>query len=181
MSDTKQLTSRCSCFTPDRSQSRPIARPSSTMRPEAAGRRRAILVPIDRSFHPALSAAIALASATGAHLVVLHVTMSPMSMTNGGAGGAEFPHEDSGHVLAAAAAMMPGNVHAEYYECQGDPAAEIVQFASQWAPEMIVMGLRPEGPSDVFPGCKVLGNVLRQTRCPVLLVRYPEPDATRCV
>lgn len=140
-----------------------------------------ILVPTDFSTtsEAALSYGIALARAFNAKLVFMNVPEHP-----GVAAEAEYPigiyetmqnaaNQRLGELLSKDEAR---ELKPEYVMRVGHPAEEIVNFATNHAIDLIVMGTHGrEGVARVIVG-SVAETVVRRATCPVLTVHYPERE-----
>lgn len=120
----------------------------------------------------ALRMAYTLARENGARVIVLHVIE-----------GAERPVDDEGRKFVR---KRLGRIQSSYPAVclerrvrEGNPSEEIVRLAAEDGCDFIVLGTHGQG----GPGREVLGrvaeHVLRNARCPVLVVKGPADAAPR--
>jgi nucleotide-binding universal stress UspA family protein len=148
-----------------------------------------ILHPTDFSqcSQSALEFASALASQTGARLVVAYVDDLPQAyiegMTAGYAGHGYVPARESSRdeiraQLERVCSTAPG-VPCEHQYLRGNAAAEIIKFAEQNTVDMIVMGTHGRSAALQLLLGSVAEAVVRSANCPVLVVKRPpnSPDS----
>lgn len=140
---------------------------------------KSILCCVDNSPHSlnALRSAAALAREVGAGLVLLHVEPKPSAeMTL-----APFPSDRSApppmeeRWCAIASDIRHESVPLHY--ATGSAAEKIVEFAGQFACDLIVLGSKARTPASLALG-SVAAKVLVHARCPVLIVRETGPSET---
>ncbi len=141
-----------------------------------------ILVPHDLGETSAAAAAyaVALARTFGADLHFLHVGDAvPMNTALGFPLGLEGTSEAGDECLRAVVTPAEQAVLApRFIVRQGQPAAEIVAYASQAQCDLIVMGTHGRGGIEHVVMGSVAEKVVRTASCPVLTVRTrPQPYA----
>jgi nucleotide-binding universal stress UspA family protein len=115
----------------------------------------------------------ALARDYGARLIAVHVVQPPVAVYAETAVFVEEPDFSSAQE-SLQALRVPG-VDVEYRLMEGDPAATIVQVASELHCDLIVMGTHGRaGVVRVLMG-SVAEDVLRKAPCPVLTVKATVP------
>ncbi|MFM7207936.1 MAG: universal stress protein [Planctomycetaceae bacterium] len=133
-----------------------------------------ILFPTDFSTasDAALEHAAALAKATGATLLIVHVEEPPLAY-----GGGELyygiPEPDSERILKMLEDVRPSDPEVAFTHrlTMGDPAGEIVRLATDEHAEMIVLGTHGRtGVTRLLMG-SVAEVVVRRAPCPVLVYR----------
>jgi nucleotide-binding universal stress UspA family protein len=145
-----------------------------------------ILHPTDFSefSQAALEYASALASQTGAALVVAYVDDLPQAyvegMTAGYAGhgyapAAESSREEVRNQLEQERPTVPG-LPCEHVYLRGDAADEILKFAEQENVDLIVMGTHGRSVALQLLVGSVATAVMRRAKCPVLVVKQPSTD-----
>jgi universal stress protein E len=121
----------------------------------------------------ALRSAAVLAREVGAELVLLHVEPKPSpEMTLApvpGKESAEPPMEERWCQIASDLRREPVALHF----ATGNPADQIVEFAGQFACDLIVLGSKARSPASLALG-SVAAKVLVHARCPVLVVRQQD-------
>jgi nucleotide-binding universal stress UspA family protein len=142
------------------------------------------MLPIKTILHPtdfseqaeyAFRVACALARDYGANLVVAHVMSLPMHGYSELGSLIPEPAEAAKECWAKLSALRPPapDHEVEYRLCSGDPADEIVRLARKTRSNVIVMATHGRaGLGRLFLG-SVAEQVLRQSPCPVLLMRKP--------
>ena len=139
-----------------------------------------ILVPTDFSPHAdeAFLAACMLARATGAEVIVFHVARPPAVVTEGGALLAEPSQEPTDlweRLRAYQAGDPPVRVEHEVIVADRPSAAHILEVLDKLGCDLIVMGSHGRrGLLHRLFGC-VTEEVVRQARCPVMVVKAPAP------
>src|SRR5438045_3155548 len=120
----------------------------------------------------AFQVASSLASDYQAQLVILHVVHSPTVFGDGfAAGTADWNDGLKEELLELEVPDEHVNVVRQLEE--GQPAAEILHLARLSHADLIVMGTHGrQGLNRLFMG-SVAENVMREARCPVLIVRSP--------
>jgi len=137
-----------------------------------------ILVPVDlaktESGAAALDLACDMAEKYGSKLVLLHVVEEVPAFIQ-----AQLPPgahakvlEDAKARLTAFAAEQGLSGNAEVLTREGNPATEILEFASEAGTDMIVIASHDPGVADYFLG-SVAARVVRHAHCSVLVVRHP--------
>ena len=118
-----------------------------------------------------VSRALSLAKTEGAMLTLIHVSDSAPTQVYGSEVYDEHTREDEQYLLAIAEEVRSAGVAAEIALCHGDPAREIINYASSHKVDMLVMGSH---------GHRLLGDLLwgetvdpvrHQVEIPVLVVR----------
>jgi nucleotide-binding universal stress UspA family protein len=140
---------------------------------------KSILCCVDNSRHSlnALRSAAALAREVGAGLVLLHVepkpspemTLAPVPSERS----APPPMEEQWCRIASDIRHEPVALH----YATGNAAEQIVEFAGQFACDLIVLGSKARTPASLALG-SVAARVLVHARCPVLIVRQQEVAAS---
>jgi nucleotide-binding universal stress UspA family protein len=76
-------------------------------------------------------------------------------------------------------AVQPANskIPVQHVLLQGDPATEIVAYAEETGPDMIVMGTHGRSGTDYELMGSVAEQVLRESPCAVLVVKLPQGSA----
>jgi nucleotide-binding universal stress UspA family protein len=161
---------------PEVGPSNPAPVPTAAARTEPPRAFKRILVAADDSppSRAALSAAAALAGRLGAEVVLVNVMLTDCGYTP------EFEFVEpeirakraarAGAFLDRAAAQMPPNARAEKVLREGDPAAAILDAATVYAADLIVMGTHGRGRIAQTVLGSVAAAVVRRAGCPVLLV-----------
>lgn len=136
---------------------------------------KSILCCVDNSQHSlnALRSAAVLAREVGAELVLLHVeprpspemTLAPAPETEG----APPPMEDRWCQIASDLRRESVALHF----ATGNTADQILEFAGQFACDLIVLGSRARSPAALALG-SVASKVLVHAPCPVLIVRQQD-------
>jgi nucleotide-binding universal stress UspA family protein len=152
--------------------------PGLHRRTDPPKRSRRIMVAVDDSDPGrwAVSVAAALATPLGAELVLLHV-ISPAAMLSPETA---FDAEDirggqlrkSDELLAAAHALVGSGTAVERVTREGEAAQEIVEAASEWEADLVVMGTRSRGRLASFLLGSTAEAVIRRANCPVLTVAH---------
>ena len=138
------------------------------------------LVPVDGSLHSkrALEMAVKLAEPAGAHIDILfvsyferetdgdpdHPSWLPLSVMAKGTDSAE-------EILSQARDDLPDGIHAESHVVVGMPPRKIVEFASENAHDLIIMGGRGLSPVTGFLLGSVSQEVMKEAKCAVLVVK----------
>jgi nucleotide-binding universal stress UspA family protein len=139
---------------------------------------RTILHATDFSLHAdaAFDVACRLARDAGARLVVLHVAQPPVVI-----------YDECGNLLAQPGdyrdvarerldrAQAPG-LEVQHRLEAGEVASAILRVASEIAADLIVMGTQGRAGLDRLVIGSAAGTVLRQARCPVVVVRALGPE-----
>jgi nucleotide-binding universal stress UspA family protein len=132
-----------------------------------------ILVPTDfgESAQCALRYACEFASRFGAELRVLHVQKDSVPYHGYDI---DCPEEIKKQLDECPEKICAGDLNVSRAVRVGPPAAEIVQEAADWPADLIVMGTQGSGPlKHLFVG-SVAEKVVRQSSCPVLVMRAKE-------
>jgi nucleotide-binding universal stress UspA family protein len=142
-----------------------------------------ILLPTDFSdfSQAALEYASALASQTGATLVIAHVDDLPQAymegMTSGyaGHGYAAQPENTREEIRKLLGQVRPtvAGVPCEHQYLRGNAATEIINFADKNAIDLIVMGTHGRSAALQLLLGSVAEEVVRSANCPVLVVKRP--------
>jgi manganese transport protein len=136
-------------------------------------RYRTILVPIDHTVadRAAMSNAVSLASAHGARLILLHVEEGVTSQVFGEIASTAEVAEDSEYLEKLAGSARADGIEVETVVRHGrDPAAEIVQAATELAPDLLILASHGHrGLMDLALGTTI-NSVRHHTRVPLLIV-----------
>ena len=141
-----------------------------------------ILFPTDSSTasDAAMVHAEALAKASGAKLLIIHVEEPPLAY-----GGGELyyglPEPSSERILKMLEDVKPADPQVPFTHrlTMGDPAGEIVRIAGEEGAEMIVLGTHGRtGVTRMLMG-SVAEAVVRRAPCPVLVYRETAVKLTR--
>ena len=140
---------------------------------------RQILVPVDGSEGAARAARFAayLASETGATITLLHVFDAPtatvlgLASLTGPAAQEAVERVAAGSFASATAEMGEFDVEVDTRVAVGHPAREIVAFARQQHPQLIVMGTRGRSAVEEALLGSVCAHVLHHAPCPVTVHR----------
>lgn len=118
--------------------------------------------------------AVALAEAHGASLTILYV-YAPGAGTPEGQG-----KDDRGHWKEQLRQIRPVNprIAVEHVFLEGDAAAEIVRYAADAVPDLIVMGTHGRTGLERLLMGSVAERVLREAPCSVLVVKLPRRSPT---
>jgi len=136
-----------------------------------------IPLPIDsaNSHSEAVATAVDIAKANGARIVLLHV-----QETMPGSVSAHLPADFAKEAMKTTMADLTATAkkHGIDKECEivvrsGNPAAEILEFASEAGIDMIVMVSHDPGVADYFLG-SVAARVVRHAHYSGLVVRHPK-------
>lgn len=139
-----------------------------------------ILCPVDFSevSARALQTAIALASADGAHLTLLHVT-DPLLDAAARAAGTQrtIVEQTQAELRKLLDEMSPEGVKGSLgvAVAVGEPAPEILRQAQESGADLIVMGRQGRRGAERFLMGSTATRVLRETTIPVLVVPPPKP------
>ena len=126
----------------------------------------------------ALSVAVDVARACGSELVVMHVCQMPAYSFANGAMYIPAPElvadilRDANRGLAAIKERIR-DVAVETARLEGEPASEIVRFASEQRADLIVMGTHGRRGLRRLLAGSVAEHVVRAAPCPVLTVHAP--------
>ena len=140
-----------------------------------------ILIAIDDSLQAerALDTGVSLAHELGAYVLLVHVVNPAVAYAGAGELLATDILDDlrkQGEDLLLRARMRAGEAVAkESALLEGPAAREIVEAATEWDADLIVMGTHGRGRVASFLMGSTAQEVLRDARCPVLAV--PEPPA----
>ncbi|HVX85488.1 MAG TPA: universal stress protein [Phycisphaerae bacterium] len=145
-----------------------------------AGLRR-ILVAVDRPNHPALHAALNLATPLRAQLAIVHV-LEPLPAPNidTAANAADLDQAgraDAHALMSALEHEIPPNALAFTVLRHGPAASEILAAAADFNADLIIMGAHRRGALARFFLGSVSAGVLRHARCPVMLILDAPPAA----
>jgi nucleotide-binding universal stress UspA family protein len=141
---------------------------------------RTILVALDGSpdAEAALRHGATLARDQHARLILLTVVppSPPQMVTPGGVTPSRSEHEAAfREILRNGVDLLPPDVGVESRIVHGRPAPRILETAEACHCDLIVMGFHGHGRLHRALAGSVSGDVLRQSRLPVLLMRGPEP------
>jgi nucleotide-binding universal stress UspA family protein len=138
---------------------------------------RRILIAVDAS-EPALAALAAgveMANETGAAMAVIHVadTVHPWQGELNELGMAPLSkiRRQGQLLLNRILADQPGTENCQKILRDGQPASEILETASDWKADLIVIGSQGHGHFEQFVLGSVANAVVRGASCPVMLVR----------
>jgi universal stress protein A len=154
---------------------------------------RSILCPTDfsKGSQQAFQMACAIARDQGARVVVLHVVPKSAPVTGSGdryaLGKAEHTEQD----LAVYQREMEkklqglqdpgGKVSVDQVLKQGEPTAIILQAVEQHPCDLIVMGTHGRSEQQRKALGSVAEEVMRQARCPVLLLKVPVGESAKAI
>jgi nucleotide-binding universal stress UspA family protein len=141
---------------------------------------RTILVALDGSpdAEAALRHGVALARDQHARLILLTVVppSPPQMVTPGGVTPSRAEHEAAfREILRDGVDLLPPDVGVESRIARGRPAPRILETAEACGCDLIVMGFHGHGRLHRALAGSVSGDVLRQSRLPVLLMRGSQP------
>lgn len=141
---------------------------------------RTILVALDGSpdAEAALRHGVALARDQHARLILLTVVppSPPQMVTPGGVTPSRAEHETAfREILRNGVDLLPPDVGVESRTAHGRPAPRILETAEACGCDLIVMGFHGHGRLHRALAGSVSGDVLRQSRLPVLLMRGSQP------
>lgn len=140
-----------------------------------------ILVPLDGSPQSelALSHAAEMARRYDAELLLLSGVAPP---TNLGAVEAADDSADQakarGYLEEVGARMQAMGVRSRPLVLRAEPARAIISAAADFDADLIVIASYSESGFDRWVQGSVPGRVLRNARCPLLLIRWEEPEET---
>ena len=144
---------------------------------------RRIAVAVDQSEQArwAVDVAARLAAAVGAELAMVHVVVDGMPFTSSAAGGCacQSAEAQGAEILRELALHVPKDVRVVKVLRYGVPGREIVNAASEWGADLIVVGTHGRGTVSRFFLLlgSVADHVLRYAECPVMTVSH-QPAAT---